>query len=550
MPIAHDARARPPEWLVCPGTEERLVAPLREAARTRDPGEILARAAVALHGVRRPAPALGRGDAAMAKALADLAVTGRGSFERFQRTPPDESSIAPRVASMLEQRGVVASPADATFATTAVLDRAYEVARVLRGSSGDAWARGSLGWVAVSGEDDPPHRPVNVAAAPYPQHDIDVTVGSVTVRTRFFVASLGEPPPAPPAPRRDGAGAVRTLPAGTLPVIPDGHRVILFLHGHSSRAEEALGLITPLLLAGAARGKPFSVVSLDLPCNGYSSMLDHTEVAESSRTSFPGGIFDRGRIQTPILDFLEDFIVAFVDALDRITPIKGRFAGVVGGSLGGNLGLRLGRRDPDAFPWLAGGIVSWAAASVWAPMVEDVIKRLAPDHCRERWDEPEDDSRRNAYFHEVFDKVVLPVLIPHTQPSMWYRSDWEHKAEHIQASRRERYEIYNPFFRRWHWRVAGEQLIYSHLDRVDRESPSSPVRHSLNRVRHLLAAGEEDDYPGSNIYSATRHLAERMAHTPGRSLFVLGTGHSIHAERPSYLAGEIASFLTDEAESG
>jgi pimeloyl-ACP methyl ester carboxylesterase len=292
------------------------------------------------------------------------------------------------------------------------------------------------------------------------------------------------------------------------------------------------------------------VVSLDLPCNGYSSMLDHTEIAESRRTTFPAGVFERGPVQTPVLDFLEDFVVAFVDALDRVVPIKQRFAGVIGGSLGGNLGLRLGRRDLAAHPWLGRGIVSWAPGSVWAPMVEDAIKSRAPEHCREKWDEAEDDGRRAAYFAEVFDRVLIPLFVPHTQPSMWYRSGWEpHKSARIRMSRSERYEVYNPLFRRWHWRVAGEQLVYSHIDRVDRRSPTSPLRHSLNRVRHLLAAGVEDDYPGSNIYTATRHLAEQMALTPGRSVFLLGTGHSIHAERPRYLAGEIASFLTEEADA-
>jgi len=181
--------------------------------------------------------------------------------------------------------------------------------------------------------------------------------------------------------------------------------------------------------------------------------------------------------------------------------------------------------------------VSWAAASVWAPMVQDAIKRRAPDHCRTKWDEVEDDTRRHAYFHEVFDKVVLPILIPHTQPSMWYRAGWEpHKARHIQASRRDRHEVYNAFFRRWHWRVAGEQLIYSHLDRVDHQSPTSPRRHALNRARHLLVAGEEDDFLArtSTPRPATRVADGRHAR---RSLFVRRTGHSMHAERPGFLAG-------------
>jgi hypothetical protein len=523
----------PPARFVEDPCSGRLVRPLRDAAETQDPAGILARAACAFHAE----------DETFATALADLAVTGREAFRRFSRELPDERSVVARAEARLAAAGVGAAEADVARAATFVLDRAYRVATVLRGPPGAAArARRGLGWIAVSGEDDPPHRPVNVASAPYPQHTVQVSVGGATVETRFFVAT------------EEGGHASsekpysRVLPRESRPEIPDDHRVILFLHGHSSRAEEALDIVRPLLEAGRARGQRFAIVSFDLPSNGYSSMLEHTEVAKSHLTSFPAGIFDRGRVQTPLLDFLEEFVVAFVDALDEVVPIKHRFAGVIGGSLGGNLGLRLGRRDLVACPWLSSGIVSWAAASVWAPMVEDVIKRRAPEHCRESWDQAEDEGRRRAYFDEVFDQVVFPVFIHHTVPSMWYRSGWEpHKARRIARTRRERYEIYGARFRRWHWRVAGEQLIYSHLDRVDRTSASSPHRHALNRVRHLLVAGAEDDYPGSNIYSATRHLASRMVDTPGRSLFLLRTGHSIHAERPRFLAGQIAHFLTEEA---
>ena len=78
---------------------------------------------------------------------------------------------------------------------------------------------------------------------------------------------------------------------------------------------------------------------------------------------------------TPALDFVEEFVCAFVEALPG-NP-KDRIIGVLGGSLGGNLGLRLGRRDFSKYPWLgtqvprAGapspdpGIVSFSPASVW-----------------------------------------------------------------------------------------------------------------------------------------------------------------------------------------
>jgi hypothetical protein len=97
---------------------------------------------------------------------------------------------------------------------------------------------------------------------------------------------------------------------------------------------------------------------------------------------------------------------------------------------------------------------------------------------------------------------------------------------------------------------GGEQLIYSHRDRVDHHDNNTPWRYELNKVRQLLVAGDKDNYKGtlnfaafSNIFDNTRSLSELMAHTPGRSLFLKDTGHSIHSERPRFFAGKIVNFL-------
>jgi hypothetical protein len=542
-----------PAGLVVAGQEGRLIPDLRKAAQGRNPVETLVASAVTFYQSRfRPdlQP--------LAAALADLAVTGRVSYTAFVRTPPTEAMLVPAVQSRLAQLNPKSSIpiADVTAAANAALDRAYHVALALRGPYPKRIeARKQLQWIAVSGEDDSPHRPVNVASAPYPQHEIPVTIGpaavrhggappppppgTVTIQTRFFIASL-TPPPAGPTP------PARSVPVDAPPVVPDGDRVILFVHGHSSNAEEALELIPPLLEAGKNCGTRFSVISLDLPCNGYSSMIDHTAVAPSEATTFPAGIRDRGPIHTPILDFVENFVVAFLDALDRHTPIKNRFAGVIGGSLGGNLGLRLGRRDLHACQWLASGIVSWSPASVWAPMVQDELKRHGPETCRTNWNATETERSRTDYFHDVYDHDIFPLVVP-AQPKQWYRDDWEPcKTIHIQESRSGRQEIYNQWFRRWHYRLAGEQLIFSHVDHVDHENHHTPYRYELNTVRQLLAAGEKDNYNYSDIYDATRQLAQKMVHTPGFSLFLHDTGHSIHAERPRFLATEIAGFFAVE----
>jgi len=524
--------------------EFRLIPALREAAQTREPYEILARAAEAFYRADHPPTQ----HFERANALADLAVTGRVSYGLLKATPLNETSLAEDTRARLAP-SVQAAPGDVADAVSMALDRAYAVAWALRGPVAQRAAlRAPVpGWIAVSGEDDKPHRPVNVAPPPFEQFEIPVTTHGVTVQTRFFIASAVEDPAPAAIPP-----STRALPPDPVPHVPDGHRVILFLHGHSSGAEEALAIIPHILKAGLDHGTKYSIVSFDLPNNGYSATFDHTKVALSSDTSYPGGITDHlTPICTPILDYIEDFVVAFVDALDLITPVKNRFAGVIGGSLGGNLGLRLGRRpNLAADPWLNAGIVSWDAASVWDPMVQDEIKRKGPDYCRSMWDVAETDSMRVDYFFDSYEKTrdIGPLNLVLAQPDMWYRKDWECKALHIKESRVARQEIYNAYFRQWHWRVAGEQLIYSHVDRVDHENEHSPFhnpfRYELNKVSQLLVAGEQDNYMGANIYDATQQLAKRMVHTPGRSLFLRDTGHSIHAERPRFFAGEIVNFLT------
>src|SRR4029453_19366994 len=98
--------------------------------------------------------------------------------------------------------------------------------------------RAELGWIAVEAEDDPPHRPVNIPSAPYPQYDMTVQVGAIAVATRYMIAS------------RDIADD-HAVDLDRVP--PDGEQalivgdVVLFLHGHSSSVEEAVPLAGPLL---------------------------------------------------------------------------------------------------------------------------------------------------------------------------------------------------------------------------------------------------------------------------------------------------------------
>jgi hypothetical protein len=181
----------PPPHLVV-GTEWRLIRQLREAARTGSTLAILTEAVVAQVqedlSPRRPRKGLGM-------AFADLAVTGRRAFADFVNKVPQEGGpiegAATAKLSALGTSGV--TPAVISKATSEVLDRAYEVAWFLRTQTN----RGELGCIAVSGEDDLPHRPVNVARTSFPQHDLYFTVpgdlGEVSVQTRYAIATATEP---------------------------------------------------------------------------------------------------------------------------------------------------------------------------------------------------------------------------------------------------------------------------------------------------------------------------------------------------------------------
>lgn len=488
-----------PARFVTPGFEGRLSSqlrgPLQDAA---GPAALLSLAATAM----------GTNDIQLANALADLSVTGRNMYRAFQQTPPS------RLAEIIS--GGTTNPA----IVDRVLDRALAVAWALQGYGN----RAELGWIAVSGEDDPPHRPVNVPATPYQQYDLNVSVQAtansapLTVTTRYFVARPGHNvlfPADPVIGIRE-----RSLPPTPFPRLNRSDRVLLYLHGHSSRAEEALDLVGPATQQG------FTVISLDLPCCGYSSMHDHTAIASDASTDTLA--------RFPLLEFLDQFVVDFVKAFPG--RLEDQIVAVVGGSLGGNLGLRLAGRDLRQYPFLT-NIVAWSPASAWTPYTEPT-RETAPNKARAlmRLDPPpaaESAHQRQDYFRQVFDDSYSVVMV-RPQPQYWYRDGWPCKEASIAGARLDRQEIYNALFRRWHWRIALEQLLFSH---------SYQRRWELPRARMLLLAGAMDDYAWSHIYDATKDLATRMTTTPGARGLLNATGHSIHNERPQWLAQMLSQFL-------
>ena len=260
-----------------PGTYGlRLARDLRIAAAGKDPKQDLANATLAFYSR----------DPDRSKAYADLAVTGRDAYAAFRRNPPTWATVAASVAntvpgpqepqflqcktscmkcSVSGVTGKVPSNPPVTCAGnnttctatclkqypgaflsaqtdqalgTAVqnaVTRAYQVAWALHRSDIPAsyQLRNSLGWIAVSGEDDPPIRPVNVPSglpvvspstgqqvSSYPQFDFDVWMcplldpsgqnfappfepyscqqgapGAVPFTIRYSIASLTPPPP-------------------------------------------------------------------------------------------------------------------------------------------------------------------------------------------------------------------------------------------------------------------------------------------------------------------------------------------------------------------
>ena len=156
---------------------------------------------------------------------------------------------------------------------------------------------------------------------------------------------------------------------------------------------------------------------------------------------------------------------------------------LVGGSLGGNLSLRLD--NPVLRGNLSGATrplnrwirrhVAWSPASVWASFgvgndfFKDESIRQTRDNSRAA-EVPED---RRKFFDEVFfakpggalnDVMEVVTFSDFNLPApseTWYSDEWGCKAVAIQGGVRDIAEVYCEQYRRWHWRVAFEQLLGS-----------------------------------------------------------------------------------------
>lgn len=474
--------------------EGRLNDALRAAASDRRPRNSLVLATFEF----------AKGNAVLGTAYADLSVTGRRAFEDFRAGGGPKE---PFCRSLLSQRPTGTTEAAVLDACGKALDRAYRVANFLRtGQIGETpdqkskktTERQALGWIAVSGEDDQPHRPVNVPSSDHPQYDLDVSVKTpksrksqtLKVRARYTIAE-----------------SKTANPGGS--------------------------------------GKNLVIISLDLPTSGYTQNLDYEDISPLSEigtvTSLPVPDFQAtGR--TPVLDFIEEFIVSFVETVDRSgVPVKNNIKAVMGGSLGGNMTFRLGRRDN--VDWLPKFIV-WSPASIWYSLGEgpDPLKHLGPRTAYEGADTARKTPKAGdrAAFFGSWDKPVLPLVIPMAQSDTWTSEHYPCKKSAIAAARLDRQETYNADFLAWHWRLGGEQLLYSHqtIDPL-----TNKARYLSNVKPMLLACGLEDTVAFNDICPATQNTAARMVTTPGKALFLAETGHSLDNERRTYFARQIVEFL-------
>jgi pimeloyl-ACP methyl ester carboxylesterase len=400
----------------------------------------------------------------------------------------------------------------------------------------------------VSGEDDQPYRPVNVPTnrGKFPEFQLQVLVPkfNISVNTRYVIAHARPPKfQTPMKPLVDGG--TRKVPADPPPALASDADVILFIHGQDSRLEEADDLTAALHQLG---GRNWTVIAMDLPSSGYADNIDHRRISPIASVTCH---------VTPVVDFVEEFIVAFVDTLDRQLggQLKPKIRAVVGGSLGGNMSMRLGRR-PNA-PWIT-NVVTWSPAAIWPSMIAQHSAVAAG--CDTSWEplnnlgvqqslkwagadqsflpDHETPELRREFFYAGFDWAPVYGIGGPAQAQCWFSSHYQCKQNLISAARLDRQETYNARFRAWHWRLGGEQLAFS-------QQLLDPMTHKplylLNTKRMLLFCGYDDTC--ADLGKWTRDVASKMVNTPGYARFLKQTGHSLDNEHPDWIARQIADFL-------
>jgi hypothetical protein len=536
----------------------RLVQSLRRVAAARDPMAALVESAVRRHN--------GASDA-MTTALADLAVTGRTAFARFRAAPPSESSLHAALTRALRERGRgEPDPRALNHAVGRTLDRAYQVAWALV-AEGDRRQelREGLGWVAVSGEDDAPHVPVNLPCTRDAMGELHVRVPGLS---QTMICRAGIKIPGAPLPGQARPAQWRSLP-------PDIERnfqrligadrynyydeLALFIHGLGSRLEESDGFKRELIATMGRRGVRLAVLSVDLPGFGYSSRIAMDAfLRETLGGAWHGFALPDGRGSNfPLLTLFRD-VIALIQR-----QIRGGIQYAMGGSLGGNLSLYLAESPVRPFTRLSGGaemvnvrkFASWSPGSAWesyqrstnnpfeavgnngidfdvARPDRSIAKHGATTRSRARMVEPEDPRSRFRFFELMHRGEELP-------PPLSRGGAWGYPPE--MPNLLTQAELYGPDYRRTFWTCAYEQVTFSHQEAF---GLGQWRFQTINRPL-LIAAGAGDRGTSDlmNIYDNVRKLTDHSPAVPGKRLLMLATGHSISDERPQHLAREVADFL-------
>jgi pimeloyl-ACP methyl ester carboxylesterase len=351
-------------------------------------------------------------------------------------------------------------------------------------------------------------------------------------------------------------GPGRQVRADVLPALANDAEVILFVHGMDSKLEEADDLTAALHRIG---GRNWTVISMDLPTSGYADNIDHQRISPITAVTCHF---------TPLVDFIENFIVAFVDSLDlRLQgQLKPKIRAVVGGSLGGNMSMRLGRR-PNT-PWVT-NVVPWSPAAIWPSMIAQHNAVMAG--CDTGWDAGKDRGVNQALKWGGLEERFLPT---HETPELrrelfyggfdwdggaivaifsgqnhkaqarcWYSDEWPCKESSMLAARLDRQETYDANFRAWHWRLGGEQLAFSQQQFA--AGTNKPL-YLFNTKQMLLLGGRQDTC--GDLCKYTEDVASKMVNTPGYARFLEHTGHSLDNEHPDWVAQQMVSFLGGPAQ--
>lgn len=212
------------------------------------------------------------------------------------------------------------------------------------------------------------------------------------------------------------------------------------------------------------------------------------------------------------------------------------------------MAFRLGRPRHDA-PWIK-AVIPWSPAAIWRSMADDEVKHaalavpwyLAGGNSTFAQETP---GSRRSFFYGGFDwqsKAAHIIALGGGKPQAeyWYSDFWPCKQTHLKLSRMDRYETYDYHFRLWHWRLGMEQLLFSQQILIPGTNPQEKL-FKKNTHRMLLLCGKDDI--GGDLCEWTRKVAPEMTLTPGRALFLENTGHSIHNERPKFLAEQIIDFV-------